>query len=114
MATKPKEATRIDHLGVTSMIVLLRGLRKGKKAIEEQEKECSDSVKDLMEEFGPGRYIVLLEEGTEAGEYTFSYSESTRNSLDKDMLLDAGVDPAILERCTKETVYRFIGPINQR
>ena len=111
MATKPKEATRIDHEAVTRSIVLLRGLRKAKKAIEEQEKECSDSAKDLMEEFGPGRYTVLLEDATEAGEYTFSFTEVKRSSLNKDMLLDAGVDPAIIERCTKQSVYRYIGEI---
>jgi len=103
MATKAKEATVIDHPGLGETISMLQGQRKLKKIVVDREEELSGEAKDLMEEFGVGSYQVE--------DFKFSYLQGRRTSVNKDMLLEAGVLPEIVERCTVETTYRYIGTI---
>jgi len=106
MTTKPKRWIDLPELGLN--IATLRGLRQAKKTFEENESLCAGKAKEQLEDLGLGKYNCLDVEG---GVYTFSYIEGKRSSLSKDLLLEAGVDPAIVEKCMKETKYRYIGEI---
>jgi len=99
--------THLTHPVITEEVQLLKRLRGVKKEVESQEKQASEEVKAFMEEFGLGKYYL---DGSD-GLYTFSFIEGKRTSLSKDLLLEAGVDPSIVEKCMKTTMYRYIGEI---
>jgi len=105
MATKEK--ILLDHSDLAHSLEILRAMRKAKAAVETHEKEASDNSKELLEEIGLGSFEVPVEGGT----LSFSFIEGTRTSLSKDLLLEAGVKPEVLEKCTKSSSYRYIGPI---
>jgi len=104
VATKTEEARELDHPELTTAIGSLQAIRKAKKSVETMEDTASEEAKELMEEFGPGKF--------RAGDFKFSYLEGSRSSISKDLLLEAGVEPSMVERCTRRTKYRYIGEIS--
>jgi len=107
MATKTTKVQELDHPGLTELIGNLQSRRQLKKVAGEMEKEASEGAKELLEEFGLGKFSVRPG-------LTFAYREAKRSSISKDLLLEAGVDPGIVEKCMVETKYRYIGEIKSQ
>jgi len=108
-AKAEKEKDAIDHPGLWNLLSSLAGTRKTKSAIESQEEVLNTEAKAILEELGgPGEYWV---DGVNGEEFKFSFIEGRRVSVDRELLLEAGVDPEIIARCSKESKYKYIGPI---
>ena len=102
MATKTKKQTvTLGDLGVETLLTLFQEAKATIKAGETEkdnvEPLLKESIQKYIDEF-PGDKLQF-------GVYVVNMVLGVRKSVDVKILLEAGVDPSIIERATVETSY---------
>lgn len=81
-----------ERLGIARMIARHAELGESISLMDKERKALTDAIKPLMGRLQLGK--------AQWGDYRLSYSNSPRTTLDRDELLNHGVQPAIIAACT--------------
>mgnify|MGYP005817107779 FL=1 len=102
------KATQLDHPELNTVMSDLKALRELETTVKENKDEKNARAKELLADSGKGKFEVPADGGV----LGFTVSESQGQArISGELLLEAGVSPAIIERCTKKSPYTMIGPI---
>lgn len=87
------------------LVTLLNATKKQIKSLQLKEKELTEQLKADMSDIEGGKAIIESMEFGAGASYTVSMSETGRNQIDREMLLELGVTPGTISQATKSSKY---------
>jgi len=102
---KPVLRHNLDHPALEKAVLELLNVKKAAAELKEREDELKTWVLEVVEEFGPGRFITPSVE--------FTVYESSSSRISRTELLEKGVAPGVVDDCTNVTGYRALRGIEK-
>jgi len=88
-----------------SLVVMLDATKKAIKSLQLKEKELVESVKIDVADMEGGKVIIESTEFASGPPYTVSLSDGSRSTIDRERLLERGVEPEIIAYATNKSEY---------
>ena len=88
-----------------NLVLRLDATKKAIKSLELKEKELIELVKADLGDLEGGKFTIESTEFAAGPPYTVSLSDGGRNTIDREKLLERGVDPEIIAYATNRSSY---------
>jgi len=100
MPTKTKPVIELEHAELTHAAIKLCNTRKALEVLNGEEEVLKDRIKEILQEYEIGEATVfqLSLRGKALGVQVILTPSNGNKSLNKDMLIDAGVLPSVIEK----------------
>ena len=102
---KPIIRHNLDHPALEQAVLELMNAKEAIAKLKERETELKTWVMEVVEEFGPGRFVTPSVE--------FTIYESSSSHISRTKLLEKGVEPGVVDDCTSVTGYRALKGIEK-